>query len=362
MLLRGLVVWLDVFERPKPNAFLREVEFKGEGWVRDELHDEADEEGRVATRDGDEVTAVLTVFAGLADPARAGGVPEVAGDDRETLDLVGVEGTVGLGRLTLTANALCGNGLIGLSTLSAGERVVPLPLRGPLCSPSSSSEVLNRLRVPTRTGESGFLVGSIIADLGRYFGRAEEMVEEAVLERSVDRLEGLDWLVSVDLTPCSSEEGPCLRRVDCLRRVTVLYEGLSSAPCRGTGDFVFWETVAWEVVLMRLRRREGSLGFLRASRSRESLLITSTSAFPTEVKLREWRREERVEGLDGRVSLDVASAAMRTSASCTVNVSRYQRASESALHVVTTSSSRSSSWSTFKTEPEWQPCLYLVTT
>ena len=191
--------------------------------MRDELHDEAEEGGRVAARDGDEVATVLTVFAGLADPARAGDEPDVAGDDREILDLVGVEGTVGLGRLTLTANALCGNGLIGLSTLSAGQCRVPLPLGESLCSPSSSSEVLNRRRVPARIGESGFLVGSTIADLGRYFGKADEMVEEAVLERSVERLEGLDGLASVDLTPCSSEEeGPCLRRADCLLRVMVL--------------------------------------------------------------------------------------------------------------------------------------------
>lgn len=192
--------------------------------MRDELHDEAEEGGRVAARDGDEVGAVLTVFAGLADvAARAGDEPDVAGDDREILDLVGVEGTVGLGRLTLTANALCGNGLIGLSTLSGGERRVPLPLGESLCSLSSSSDVLNRLRVPARMGESDFLVGSTIADLGRYLGKADEMVEEVVLERSVERLEGLDGTVSVALTPCSSEyKGPCLRRADCLLRVMVL--------------------------------------------------------------------------------------------------------------------------------------------
>lgn len=229
---------------------------------------------------------------------------------------MGVEGTVGLGRLTLTVNALCGNGLIGLSTLSAGERRVPRPLGESLRSPSSSSEVLNRLRVPARMGEGGFLVGSTITDLGRYFGNADEMVEEAVLERSVERLEGLDGLGSVDLTPCSSEEGPCLRRVDCLLRVMVLYEGLSSFPCGGAGDFGFWEMVAWVAVaeLMRLRRREeDSLAFFWTPlRSRGSLLITSTRAFPTDVKLREWRREERVEGLGGREDWEVASDAMRT--------------------------------------------------
>lgn len=224
---------------------------------------------------------------------------------------------VGLERLTLTANALCGNGLIGLATLSAEERMVSLPLDETRCSTSSSSEVLNRLRVPARTGEGGFLVGSTITDLGRYFGKADEMVAEAVLERNVDeRLEGLDGLDSVGLTPCSSEEErPCLRRADCLLRVMVLYEGLSSFPCEGAGDFDFWETVALVTAgLMRLRRREeDSLGFLRAvSRSRESLLITSTRAFPTDVKLREWRREERVEGLVGREGLEVASGAMRT--------------------------------------------------
>ena len=216
----------------------------------------------------------------------------------------------------MTANALCGNGLIGLSTLSAGERREPLPLSESFCSPSSSSEVLKRLRVPTRTGERGFLVGSTIADLGRYFGNADEMVEEAVLERSVERLEGLDGLGSGDLTPCSSVEVPCLRRVDCLLRVMVLYEGLSSFPCGGVGDFDFWEMVACETVveLIKLsRREEDCLAFLRApSRSRVSLLITSARAFPTEVKLREWRREERVEGLGGREGLEVASEAMRT--------------------------------------------------
>ena len=229
---------------------------------------------------------------------------------------MGVEGAVGLGRLTLTANALCGNGLIGLCTLSAAGRWIPLLLGESRCSPSSSSEVLNRLRVPARAGEGGFLVGSTIADLGRYFGSADEMVEEAVLERRVERLEGLGGLGSVDLTPCSSvEEGPCLRRADCLLRVMVLYEGLSSFPCGGVGDFDFWEVVACvsAVELMRLRRREeDSLAFLGPLRSRGSLLITSARAFPTEVKLRELRREERVKGLDGREGLDVASEAMRT--------------------------------------------------
>lgn len=32
-------------------------------------------------RDGDEVTAVLTVFVGRADPARAGDDPDFAGDN-----------------------------------------------------------------------------------------------------------------------------------------------------------------------------------------------------------------------------------------------------------------------------------------
>lgn len=50
--------------------------------MRDELHDEAEEGGRVTVaRDGDEVTAVLTVLAGLADPARAGDEPDFAEDD-----------------------------------------------------------------------------------------------------------------------------------------------------------------------------------------------------------------------------------------------------------------------------------------
>ena len=46
----------------------------------------------------------------------------------------------------------------------------------------SSSELLNGLRVPARNGEGGFLVESTNTDLGRYFGRAEE-VEEEVLGR-----------------------------------------------------------------------------------------------------------------------------------------------------------------------------------
>lgn len=258
--------------------------------MEEEVQDEAEEGGRVATREGEEATAVLTVFASFTDPARAGDGVEVAGEDLATLDLEGVDGADGLGRLTLTASALCGKGLIGLSTLSA-------PFGESLCSPSSSSEVLNRLRVPAWMGESCFLVGSTIADLGLYFGKAEE---EPVLERRVERLEGLGGFVSGDLTPCSSEDVPCLRRVDCLLRVIVLKEGLSSFPCSwGVGDFDLLDTVA---ALMRLRRREGSLAFFAASR--ESLLITSARAFPTEVKLREWRRDARV----GREDLEASEA------------------------------------------------------
>lgn len=45
--------------------------------MREELDDEAEEGGRVA---GDEVAVVLTVFAGLTDPARVRDEPDFGGD------------------------------------------------------------------------------------------------------------------------------------------------------------------------------------------------------------------------------------------------------------------------------------------
>jgi hypothetical protein len=183
---------------------------------------------------------------------------------------------------------------------------------------SSSSDELSRLQVPARAGETGFLgkTDSIRVDLGRYFGNADDVGAGAVLGRSEDErfMEGLTPTASSTLSPMSSQAGAGLRRPDCLLvlRVMVLDGEASSLAYPGVGDFDFEDTVAlaWGIALefmsaIALKRLEESLDFFRAfslgfSRSRDSLLITSAKAFPTDVKLSECRIELRVIGLEGR--------------------------------------------------------------
>lgn len=185
---------------------------------------------------------------------------------------------------------------------------------------SSSSDELSRLRVLERGGETGFLgrTDSIRVDLGRYFGNADDVGAGAVLGRSEDErfMEGLTPTASSTFIPMSSQAGAGLRRPDCLLalRVMVLDGEASSLACPGVGDFDFEDTVtvalAWGIALefmsaIALKRLEESLDFFRAfslsfSRSRDSLLITSAKAFPTDVKLSECRMELRVIGLEGR--------------------------------------------------------------
>lgn len=183
---------------------------------------------------------------------------------------------------------------------------------------SSSSDELGRLRVLVRAGETGFLgrTDSIRVDLGRYFGNADEVGAGAVLGRSEDErfMEGLTPTASSTFIPMSSQGGAGLRRPDCLLilQVMVLDGEASSLACPGVGDFDFEDAVAlaWGIALefmsaIALRRLEESLDFFRVfslgfSRSRDSLLITSAKAFPTDVKLSDCRMELRVIGLEGR--------------------------------------------------------------
>lgn len=166
----------------------------------------------------------------------------------------------------------------------------------------------------------------MIADFGRYLGRAELTAPVAVLGRRVDNLleTGLAVRVSGSLVPCSSGEDAPLKRPDCLLvlRVMVLFVGDPSSLLHVEfGDFDGALAAAWEpavLLFMRaivLRRREDSFDFLDAfwSRSRGSLLITSANAFPTEVKFNDCRREARVVGFEGREGFEVVSGNMRTS-------------------------------------------------
>jgi len=155
-------------------------------------------------------------------------------------------------------------------------------------------------------------------DFGRYFGNADEAGAGAVLGRSVEaRL--IVGLTSSNFKPISSEEeaGAGLRRADCLLvlREMVLVDGEVSSlesrwPRVGVLDFEVAVALALGIALlfmsaMALSRLEESLDFFEAlslgfSRSRESLLITSARALPTDVKLSDCRIELRVIGLEGR--------------------------------------------------------------
>jgi hypothetical protein len=159
-------------------------------------------------------------------------------------------------------------------------------------------------------------------DFGRYFGNADEVGAGAVLGRSVEArlIVGLTTPTSSNFRPISSEEeetGAGLRRADCLLvlREMVLVDGEASSlesrwPRVGVFDFEVAVALALGIALlfmsaMALSRLEESLDFLGAlslgfSRPRESLLITSARALPTDVKLSDCRIELRVIGLEGR--------------------------------------------------------------
>lgn len=183
---------------------------------------------------------------------------------------------------------------------------------GAASSSFSSSELLSRRRTPALVGDGGLVLDSPTTDLGRYFGRADTPGR------------GLSEADLVTVAPCGVASvgfGACSSRYDLIvaadtrRRVTVLESGvdvrletadggmLLSMDARGAVGFAF----------AALRRREPvsfAPFFAVLSESRPSLLMTSTSAFPA--RLREWRMELRVVGLDG--TLELASAGMMQAA------------------------------------------------
>jgi hypothetical protein len=120
-------------------------------------------------------TEVLDVLVGrVGEPRQEPGAPVEI--------LVGVGGV----EVEVVFNAFnaarCGRGLMGRTSLSEEETVVGvLDLR--LSTLSSSSEPLNRRRVPARTftGEGGLAVSEVV-DLGRYLG-SDEVVMACVFAR-----------------------------------------------------------------------------------------------------------------------------------------------------------------------------------
>src|SRR5438128_576436 len=99
----------------------------------------------------------------------------------------------------------------------------------------------------------------MIADFGRYLGRAELTAPVAVLGRRVDNLleTGLAVRVSGPLVPCSSGEDTPLKRPDCLLvlRVMVLFVGDPSSLLHVEfGDFDGALAVAWEPAVLLFMR------------------------------------------------------------------------------------------------------------
>jgi hypothetical protein len=242
--------------------------------------------------------AVLMDFVG-----RAG---EVLLEDAVFTFEEGMEGETftALVRLTLKA-VLCGRGLMGLAaTFSGGER----DISGFLCSfisSLSSSELLNRLRVPARAGEGGFFAASITIDFGRYFGNAEDAA--GFRGRSDDDLVTPAFCGAAGSAGfgCSSEEDFCAA-IDARRRVIVFESGVPArfGACAGAGTSpIELRGVAPGLGLMALKRRELlSFVFLELlSASLPSLFITSASAFPMEARFNDCRIEALVDGL-GRSS------------------------------------------------------------
>lgn len=249
-----------------------------------ETEEEVDEGGRGRADVG---AAVLTILVG-----REG---EILTDDG--VGFLGFDGVAGgvavieLVKLALRA-ALWGRGLMGREVLSVGGRAAM-----GVCSFFSSSEVLSRRRVPALTGEGG-LAASRITDLGRYFGNAE--VALRFLGRSVEVLVGaVAWIPlggSDALEDCSSEEdlvyvAEIRLRVTALESgVPVLCEGGLTSPMDARGPD--------GRELRALERREVSLAFLAFLVASLSLLMTSAKALPMEARLRDWRKELLVVGLD----------------------------------------------------------------
>lgn len=253
-----------------------------------ELDEEVEEGGLLL--DATDVAVVFTVFDGREGESL---LPEGVA----SFDLVGVVGDrfTTLLRLVLSA-ARWGSGLIGLKRFSTDDAVS-------FCSFSSSfssSEVLDRRRVPNLAGDGGNFCASTSADFGRYFG-SEEAVLGFLGRRELDPLVipaacGVGG--SVDLDDCSSED--VLWMVpDTRRRVTVFDSGVSALldegglespmEARGVAGFEF----------TALKRREelslAFFAFLLASLL--SLFMTSAKALPTEAKFRECRMELLVVGL-----------------------------------------------------------------
>lgn len=219
----------------------------------------------------------------------------------ENLVLVGVLGGVALtalDRLALSA-ALCGSGLMGRETFSAGERTVSPFIRSRRSS-FSLSELLSGLRVPVR-GEGGFAVSSK-ADFGRYFGRAED---DVLGLRGRTEADLVTPTLSKGFEGCSSMDDRWTP-ADTRRRVIVLDSGVAA------------RRIAWGVGLASPIEARGAAGLMPiALRRRElvsfpfleplstSLLITSANAFPA--RPRECLMELLVEGLVRGLPLELVS-------------------------------------------------------
>lgn len=119
-------------------------------------------------------------------------------------------GGVGVGLVFNAFNAArCGRGLMGRAPLSMDEAAVGVR-DFCLSSFSSSSELLNRRRVPARTvtGEGGLRCSDAV-DLGRYLGNDEAAILGFFARRvaALVRMPGLGVSpVDSDLGGCSSEE------------------------------------------------------------------------------------------------------------------------------------------------------------
>lgn len=222
--------------------------------------------------------AVFTVLVGLAGDA-------LAEDGVDGFNLEGVVVGVVLVMLTLSAT-LCGRGLIGLETFEDGEWLY-CAFFWSRFSCFSSSELLNRRRVPARTGEGGCFV-SINADFGRYFGSPEDTAgtrgrsDEA---RVSPTLGGVGD--STGLDGCSSDNS-LLAAADIRLRVIVFESGVATLfeVCGGGLVSPMEERGAAGLRLRALKRRElVSLAFFALlSGSRCSLFITSAKALPIEAR------------------------------------------------------------------------------
>lgn len=253
--------------------------------------DEEVVEGGLLLLDAVDVAVIFTVLDGREGDSL---LPEGVA----SFDLVGVAGGdifTTLLRLVLST-ARWGSGLIGLERFSRGDEAVFF------CSFSSSfssSDVLDRRRVPALTGEGRSFCVSTSIDFGRYFGSEETLL-------GFFGLRTLDALVipaacgvggSVDLDDCSSEDVLCIVP-DTRRRVTVFDSGVSDLLDKGGFVSPMEARGVAGLVFMALKRRELSFAFLAfLLASLLSLFMTSAKALPTEARLRDCRMELLVVGL-----------------------------------------------------------------